>query len=66
MEEVDSEEQWSDHQHAGREFSIQSHGWLHARPHADRHHPGSNGEEDPNSVQEATAVRGVHCTPGQD
>lgn len=66
MEEVGSEEQWSNHQHTGREFSVQSHGWLHAWPHADRHHPGSNREEDPNSVQEAAAVGGVHCAPGQD
>lgn len=66
MEEVGSEEQWSNHQHTGCEFSVQSHWRLHARPHADRHHPGSNREEDPNSLQEAAAVGGVHCSPGQD
>lgn len=66
MEEVGSEEQWSNHQHIGCEFSVQSHGRLHARPHADCHHSGSNGEEDPNSVQEAAAVGGIHCAPGQD
>jgi len=36
----DHQEQWDDHQHAGREFPGQGHRWLHSRPHADCHQPG--------------------------
>ena len=42
MEEINSKEQWSHHEHPGRKLSVQSHGWLYPRSHTDGHHPGTD------------------------
>lgn len=60
METDHSEEQWCADGPLGHQFTVQGHGWLHARSHGHSRPTGSHGETYTDSVQKTTPVRRIH------